>query len=127
MLSGRSQSTRCTAFRLCEPTVVSGMQRFKVGAVVLTRVEHFDVALDPSVVQLTVEQVRAVPWACPTWAEHDGNVRVGQAVYSTRWHRRSLYLTCGLPDDVLAITASWCLMAQHCNGSWDRFFGRGRS
>jgi len=89
-------------FRLCEPVVVSGMQRFNVGAVVLTRVEYFDVALDPSVVQLTVEQVRAVQWACPTWAEHDGRVKVGQAVWVVQSRERTIVVDpCGAADQFL--------------------------
>ncbi len=82
--------------------VVSGMRRFDVGAVVLTRVEYFDVALDPSVVQLTVEQVRAVPWACPTWAEYDGRVKVGQAVWVVQSQGRTIVVDpCGASDQFL--------------------------
>jgi len=89
-------------FRLCQPAVVSGIQRFKVGAVVLTRVEYFDVALDPSLVQLTVEQVRAVPWACPTWAENDGNVKLGQAVWVVQSQGRTIVVhPCGASDQFL--------------------------
>lgn len=81
---------------------MSGIQRFKVGSVSLTRVEYFDVALNPSVVNLTVEQVRAVPWACPTWAEQDGKVKVGQAVWVVESQGRTIVVDpCGASDQFL--------------------------
>jgi len=55
--------------------------RFRVGKTELTRVQYFDVPLDPSVVNLTHAQVEAVEWAVPNWANADGQVLVGQAVW----------------------------------------------
>ena len=52
----------------------------RVGDVQLTRVGYADVGIDPARVGLTPEQVAAVTWAEPLWA--DGNeVRAGAAVW----------------------------------------------
>src|SRR6476661_204031 len=51
-----------------------------IGNVELTRVGYADVGIDPARVGLTPEQVKAVTWAEPLWA--DGNeVRAGAAVW----------------------------------------------
>ena len=51
----------------------------RVGDVVLTRIGYVDIGIDPARVGLTPEQVGAVTWAEPLWAE--GNeVRAGAAV-----------------------------------------------
>jgi len=42
-----------------------------VGSIRLTRVGYADVPIPPERAGLTVEQVRAVPWAEPTWAAGD--------------------------------------------------------
>jgi glyoxylase-like metal-dependent hydrolase (beta-lactamase superfamily II) len=55
--------------------------RFRVGEVALTRVPYFDIALDPSVVSLTVDEIESVDWSRPTWASADGQVLVGQAAW----------------------------------------------
>lgn len=55
--------------------------RVAVGDIALTRVEYFDIALDPASVSLTADQVAALPWAVPTWATPDGQVRIGQAMW----------------------------------------------
>jgi hypothetical protein len=55
--------------------------RFRVGKTELTRVPYFDVPLDPTSVSLSRAQVRAVDWAVPTWADADGQVLIGQAVW----------------------------------------------
>jgi glyoxylase-like metal-dependent hydrolase (beta-lactamase superfamily II) len=57
------------------------MGSFTVGDVVLTRVPYFDVPLDPEVIGFTAEQVAAVPWGEPVWADPDGRVVVGQALW----------------------------------------------
>ena len=51
-----------------------------MGDATLTRVPYIDVLVDAEVVGLTPEQVRASPWAQPTWSEGD-QVRVGAAVW----------------------------------------------
>jgi glyoxylase-like metal-dependent hydrolase (beta-lactamase superfamily II) len=52
----------------------------RVGDVMLTRVGYADIGIDPARVGLTPEQVAAVKWAEPMWA--DGNeVRAGAAVW----------------------------------------------
>ena len=56
--------------------------RFEVGAVTMTRVPYFDVALDPAVAALTPEQVVAnADWATPNWTTAEGEVLVGQAIW----------------------------------------------
>lgn len=52
-----------------------------VGEVHLTRVPYFDVALDPSAVGLTAEEVTGSGWAVPVWATEGGQVLVGQAIW----------------------------------------------
>jgi glyoxylase-like metal-dependent hydrolase (beta-lactamase superfamily II) len=54
---------------------------FRVGTVSLTRVGYVDIDLDPAVLGLTPAQVTAVPWATPTWATTDGQLRVGAAAW----------------------------------------------
>lgn len=55
--------------------------RFTIGDIKLSRVEYFDVALDPDAVSLTPEQVASVPSAVPAWANEAGQVLVGQAMW----------------------------------------------
>jgi glyoxylase-like metal-dependent hydrolase (beta-lactamase superfamily II) len=52
----------------------------RIGDVVLTRVGYADVLLDAARVGLTPEEVGAVAWAEPTWADH-GQVRAGAAAW----------------------------------------------
>jgi hypothetical protein len=52
----------------------------RVGDVVLTRIGYADVGIDPARVGLTPEQVGAVTWAKPLWADGD-EVRAGAAVW----------------------------------------------
>ena len=56
--------------------------RFEVGAVTMSRVPYFDVALEPDAVGLTPEQVAAAAgWGVPTWSTSEGEVLVGQAIW----------------------------------------------
>src|SRR5579862_8524251 len=76
------------------------VQRFDVGAVRLSRVAYFDIALDPSVVGLTVDQVRAVD--APAWATPDGQVLVGQAVWVIESGGQVIVVDpCGAADEFL--------------------------
>ncbi len=52
----------------------------ELGDVRLTRVLYVDAAIDPDAVGLTPDEVRAVPWGSPTWAE-DGQVRAASCVW----------------------------------------------
>lgn len=52
----------------------------EVGKLVLTRVLYVDAVIEPDAVGLTSDQVRAVPWGSPTWAE-DGQVRAASCVW----------------------------------------------
>lgn len=54
---------------------------FRVGTVSLTRVGYVDIEIDASALGLTPAQVTAVPWAVPTWATADGQLRVGAAAW----------------------------------------------
>ncbi len=51
-----------------------------VGDATLTRVLYADVVLEPEVLQLTGDEIRAVPWAEPRWAE-DGRPRAAAAAW----------------------------------------------
>ena len=53
----------------------------RLGDIELVRVEYFDAALPPSVAGLSAEDVAAVRWATPVWAEPDGNLLIGQAIW----------------------------------------------
>lgn len=76
------------------------VQRFDVGAVRLSRVPYFDIALDPSVVGLTVDQVREVD--APAWATPDGQVLVGQAVWVIESGGQVIVVDpCGAADEFL--------------------------
>jgi glyoxylase-like metal-dependent hydrolase (beta-lactamase superfamily II) len=56
------------------------MTVLQVGDVALRRVTYAEVTAPPDRAGLTPEQVRAVPWADPTWAA-DGEIRVGVAAW----------------------------------------------
>ena len=72
---------------------------FRVGAVELTRVPYFDVALDPAVAQATAEQVQSLDWATPTWATATGQVLIGQAVWIVESQDRVIVIDpCGAAD-----------------------------
>jgi glyoxylase-like metal-dependent hydrolase (beta-lactamase superfamily II) len=53
----------------------------QIGDLRLTRVEYFDIALDAAVALMTADEITALPWAVPTWANADGNVLIGQALW----------------------------------------------
>jgi glyoxylase-like metal-dependent hydrolase (beta-lactamase superfamily II) len=76
--------------------------RLRVGDIDLTRVPYFDIPLDASVVSLTADAVRAIPWAQPTWATPEGEVRVGQALWVARSGGRVVVIDpCGASDAFL--------------------------
>jgi glyoxylase-like metal-dependent hydrolase (beta-lactamase superfamily II) len=76
--------------------------RLRVGDIRLTRVPYFDIALDPSGVGLTAEEVRQVRWAPPTWATPDGQVLVGQDVWVVESGEHVVVVDpCGAADDFL--------------------------
>src|SRR5262245_43781407 len=52
----------------------------ELGDVRLTRVLYVDALIDPAPVGLTPEEVRAVPWGSPTWAD-GGQVRAASCVW----------------------------------------------
>ncbi len=52
----------------------------ELGGIRLTRVGYVDAPIDPAAVGLTPEQVRAVPWGEPTWAD-GGQVRAASCVW----------------------------------------------
>jgi hypothetical protein len=76
--------------------------RFAVGGVELTRVEYFDIGLGPDSIGLAPEQVAAEPWAAPTWANEDGEVLVGQAMWVLRSGGTTVLVDpCGASDAFL--------------------------
>jgi hypothetical protein len=78
------------------------MVSFAVGDIVLTRVPYFDVPLDPDVIGFTAEQVSAVPWGEPVWADPDGRVLVGQALWVIDTGDRTIVVDpCGASDAFL--------------------------
>src|SRR5438067_358260 len=54
--------------------------RITVGDATVVRVPYADILVDPSVLQLTSEQIAAVPWAEPLWAEN-GQARVAASAW----------------------------------------------
>jgi len=55
--------------------------RIPVGMARLIRVPYFDLPIEPGQVGLTAQQLAAVPWAVPTWADVNGKISFGQAVW----------------------------------------------
>lgn len=74
--------------------------RFEVGAVGMTRVPYFDVALEPSAANLTAEQVIAhADWGTPTWATPEAEILVGQAIWVLESDGRVIAVDpCGAAD-----------------------------
>jgi glyoxylase-like metal-dependent hydrolase (beta-lactamase superfamily II) len=76
--------------------------RFAVGDVALTRVEYFDIALGPEVVNLSAAEVAALPGAAPVWATVDGQVNIGQAMWVLESAGSTIIVDpCGASDDFL--------------------------
>jgi glyoxylase-like metal-dependent hydrolase (beta-lactamase superfamily II) len=77
--------------------------RFEIGAVTLTRVPYFDVALEPAAVGLTPDEVAAAPdWCVPTWTTSEGEVLVGQVIWVIESQGRVVAVDpCGASDPFL--------------------------
>ena len=76
--------------------------RIRAGDVALTRVPYFDIALDASVAGMTRAEVEAVSWAVPAWADADGKVLIGQALWVAESNGRVVVIDpCGAADDFL--------------------------
>jgi glyoxylase-like metal-dependent hydrolase (beta-lactamase superfamily II) len=76
--------------------------RLRVGDIELTRVQYFDIPLDPAVANLTSEAVRAIPWAAPHWATDDAQVLIGQALWFVVSGGRVVVVDpCGASDEFL--------------------------
>jgi glyoxylase-like metal-dependent hydrolase (beta-lactamase superfamily II) len=74
----------------------------QIGDVRLTRVEYFDVALDAAIALMTADEITALPWAVPTWANADGNVLIGQALWVIEADGRVIVVDpCGAADAFL--------------------------
>lgn len=56
------------------------MTTLELGDVTLTRVLYLEAAIDPDAVGLTPDEVRAVTWGSPVWAD-DGQVRLASCVW----------------------------------------------
>lgn len=56
------------------------MTTIQLGDVTLTRVLYLEAAIDPDAGGLTPDEVRAVPWGEPTWAD-DGSMRLASCAW----------------------------------------------
>jgi hypothetical protein len=73
----------------------------EIGDVRLTRVLYLDAAIDPAAVGLTPDEVRAVPWGPPMWAD-GGQVRAASCVWViSTGDRRIAVDPSGNIDDIL--------------------------
>lgn len=78
------------------------MTTFSAAGTILTRVPYFDVPLGPEVIGFTADEVSAVPWGTPTWADRDGRVKVGQAIWVIDTGDRTMVVDpCGASDAFL--------------------------
>lgn len=74
----------------------------QVGDITLTRVEYFDIALGPEVVNLAADEVAALPGATPVWATADGQLNIGQAMWVVESGGATIVVDpCGASDDFL--------------------------
>jgi glyoxylase-like metal-dependent hydrolase (beta-lactamase superfamily II) len=77
------------------------MTTINLGDVTLTRVLYLEAAIDPDAGGLTPDQVRAVPWGEPTWAD-DGQMRLASCVWVVRSGGRHVVVDpAGNLDDIL--------------------------
>ena len=78
----------------------------ELGGVVLTRVLYVDASIDPASVGLTPDEVRAVTWGSPTWAD-DGQVRAASCVWVISTNGRHIAVDpSGNIDEILHDPAS---------------------
>ena len=78
----------------------------ELGDICLTRVLYVDAAIDPAAVGLTPDEVRAVPWGSPVWAD-DGQVRAASCVWVISTAGRHIAVDpSGNIDDILHEPAS---------------------
>lgn len=72
-----------------------------LGAVRLVRVLYLDAPIDPTATGLTPDDVRAVPWADPDWAD-DGQVRAASCAWVVDGHgQRTVVDPSGNIDEIL--------------------------
>ena len=82
------------------------MTTFDLGDVTLTRVLYLDAVIEPDAVGLTPDQVRAVTWGSPIWAE-DGRVRASSCAWVVSAAGRQVVIDpSGNIDDILHDPAS---------------------
>lgn len=82
------------------------MTTIELGDVTLTRVLYLDAAIDPDAVGLTPDEVRAVTWGSPIWAD-DGQVRAASCAWVVSAGGRHVVLDpSGNIDDILHDPAS---------------------
>lgn len=77
------------------------MTTLRIGDVELSRVLYLDAAIDPEPTGLTPDEVQAVPWAEPTWAD-GGQVRAAACAWVIRSGGRTIVVDpAGNIDDIL--------------------------
>jgi hypothetical protein len=77
------------------------MTTIRIGDLTATRVLYLDAAIDPEPTGLTPDEVRAVTWAEPTWAE-GGQVRAAACAWTVRSGGRTVVIDpLGNIDDIL--------------------------
>ena len=82
------------------------MTTIELGDVTLTRVLYVDAVIDPDAVGLTADEVRAVTWGAPIWAD-DGQVRAASCAWVVSAGGRTVVLDpSGNIDDILHAPAS---------------------
>jgi glyoxylase-like metal-dependent hydrolase (beta-lactamase superfamily II) len=75
---------------------------FRIGDVTLTRVPYFDVALDAGLANLTTDEIAGLDWATPTWANDEGQVVFGVAVWLIESRNQLIVVDpCGAADGFL--------------------------
>lgn len=82
------------------------MSTIELGDLTLTRVLYLDAAIDSDVVGLTPDEVRAVTWGSPIWAD-DGHVRAASCAWVVSADGRHVVIDLsGNLDDILHDPAS---------------------
>lgn len=81
---------------------MSAVSTYEIGAVTMTRVPYFDVALDLPPLGSRAEIATYEAWALPHWTTADGQVLIGQAVWVIESDGQVIVVDpCGASDEFL--------------------------